>query len=645
MAAKRLSVCLVCAFLLTGCGELPEGDENPIRHGGGGNHDLRPGSVPAASPGEALDAVASGIQNGDGEGIPEFRRRALLEAARERGSRMGYARRGWEIGGLLERRSSQLDRAFDFSRVAAKVPAGAGYVIPPVVSRGSDAFEGDVQRRKISVVDEYLAIASPGEIRPVRPTWRDYLLFEPTRPDDPGSAPLPRSRAERTRFAEWFGEGWRAGADLADSEITSRLDRLRRDYEGMLRYRRLVSRGMMDRMVLRDADFGVTGGGGEMRVGNRTVRIVSDAAFRADPRRWSVRAQQERDIPVALTNPEISNSSNRRDSTAGDDQVSSSEDLPVSPAQAAAAPTAADDQVPSSADAPASPAQEAAVPPAADDQVSSLEDAPVSTARESAASVAADDLLPSLEGVPASTPREAVVPSSADDQVSPLEHAPGSRSREAAFPSAADDRVSSLEDVPASPSQETAVLTAMDDQVSSLEDMPVSLAQEAEDPTAGDVPTAGDDHASSLMDMLASSLLDAAVPSDEDLQVSSLEHAPASRSREAAVPTAGDVPTAGAVHASSLEVMPASPAREAAVPAAADVQVSSLEHAPASRSREAEVPTAGNVPAAVDDQASSLEDAPASPALEPAIPTAADAGRHSPSPNELSSNLSDGSGS
>ena len=170
MAANRLSVCLVCACLLTACGELPEGGENPVRYGDGGNHDLRPGSVPAASPGEALDAIASGLHSGDGEGIPEFRRRALLEAARERGSRMGYARRGWEIGGLLERRSSQLDRVFDFSRVAAKAPSGAGYVIPPVVSRGIDAFEGDVRRRKVSVVDEYLTIASPGVIRPVRPT-------------------------------------------------------------------------------------------------------------------------------------------------------------------------------------------------------------------------------------------------------------------------------------------------------------------------------------------------------------------------------------------------------------------------------------------------------------------------------------------
>lgn len=368
--AKSLFVSLAGACLLAACAEIPEGREHPDQRGVGGMHDLRSGFEPAASPGEALEAAAPGTHVGDGEEILEFRRRALLGAARERGSRMGYARRGWEIGGLLERRSSQLDRAFDFARVVPEAPAGAGYVIPPVISRGLDAYEGDDRRRRVSVTDEYLAIAVPGEIRPVRPTWRDYLLFERAPADEPGLAPLPRSQAERTRFAEWFGEGWRAGTGLANAEIASRLERLRRDYEGMLRYRRLVSKGMMDRMVLRDADYGVAGGGGEMRVGNRTVRIVSDAAFRADPRRWSARAIEDRNIPAAAAFPKASRSWKMPKSLAEELPALLLEDAPVSPAANAPVSSVTEAGIPH-AGMPAFPAGGIQVSPESDATISS----------------------------------------------------------------------------------------------------------------------------------------------------------------------------------------------------------------------------------------------------------------------------------
>lgn len=288
--------------LLSACGNYPTDQMAPAAPAPakiGEVDDLRIGPAPIASP----DDVKINLYDPDDERteITEIRKRALLESAQGYGSQMGYARRGWEIENLLQQRSMQLSQVFDFSRVVTEAPVKAGYVLPPIVSRSFDAFEGDADGREASVADEYLTIVAPGEIRPVQPTWRDYLLFAPKPPEEPARSLFPRSNAEKKLFEEWFREGWTAGVELADAEIESRLDRLRRDYEGMLQYRRLVSMGMMDRMVLQDADFGVTGGGDEMRIGSRTVRIVSDAEFETNPRRWSVRTVSERDSLIVAT--------------------------------------------------------------------------------------------------------------------------------------------------------------------------------------------------------------------------------------------------------------------------------------------------------------------------------------------------------
>ena len=300
-ASATASVAVIA--LLSACSTVPGPDAPPAVAAPaviGAADDLRLGPAPAASPDEVEIAIYEEDEE-DAEEITEIRRQALLEAAQGYGSQLGYARRAWEIESLLEKRSIQLSQIFDFNRVVSEAPVRAGYVVPPIVSRSHDAFRTDADGREASVADEYLTIVAPGRIMPVQPTWRDYLLFSAGEPHDLPQSLQPRSEGEKELFDAWFREGWVAGVALADAEMDSRLARLRRDYEGMLQYRRLVSMGMMDRMVLQDADFGVTGSGDEMRIGSRTVQIVSDAQFETDPARWKVQAVTERDQEIVST--------------------------------------------------------------------------------------------------------------------------------------------------------------------------------------------------------------------------------------------------------------------------------------------------------------------------------------------------------
>ena len=218
------------------------------------------------------------------EPIPEIRRQGLVEAAQAYGAQLGFDRKAWEIEESLERHSSGLSTVFDFRRVVSAGPRRVGYVVPPVVQRSFHAFQGD--GRMASAADEYLVVRQPGRIRPVTPTWRDWLLMHRPEPKKPARSLLPSTPEEWDLFRRELRIGWKAGERQAVEELEERFGRLLRDYEGMLEYNRLVALGMMDRMVLDDADWGVTVDGATMRIGSRTVRIEGAAAFQGDPTRW-----------------------------------------------------------------------------------------------------------------------------------------------------------------------------------------------------------------------------------------------------------------------------------------------------------------------------------------------------------------------
>jgi defect-in-organelle-trafficking protein DotC len=302
MHKRTLMIGLMAGVALTACAQVPPNTAPPAVEAPaliGGGDDLRVVPEPVADPTKVrIDLYDPEAEKSE---ITEIRRQALQEAAQGYGSQMGYARRVWEIERLLENRSSSLDEVFSFDRVVSEAPVKAGYIIPPIVSRSFDAFLSSDEGREASVADEYLTIVAPGRIVPVTPTWRDFLLFASPEPERPARSLFPSTALEKDLFVGWFNEGWTAGISLADEEIGHRLTRLRRDYEGMLQYRRLVNMGMMDRMVLQEADFGVTGGGEEMRIGSRTVRIVSDAQFDANPLRWTVREVGPRDREIVET--------------------------------------------------------------------------------------------------------------------------------------------------------------------------------------------------------------------------------------------------------------------------------------------------------------------------------------------------------
>ena len=177
-----------------------------------------------------------------------------------------------------------------FGRVAAAAPQRVGFLLPPIVSRSFHAFETVPDGVKASAADEYFEILRPAVMSQTVPTWRDYLLFDSAEPLPLLSSKMPRSTAEQQLFEQWVRNGWDAGVEQANAEFTQRMRRLRRDFEGMLEFRRLNALGMVIAAETAGAKFGVTGHPGAMRIGDRTAQITANADFERDRLNWAPEA-------------------------------------------------------------------------------------------------------------------------------------------------------------------------------------------------------------------------------------------------------------------------------------------------------------------------------------------------------------------
>ena len=206
--------------------------------------------------------------------------RALRDNALQFGSQTGFRQRWQEIEDKLSARSGELSVIYDFGRVIAPAPQGVGYILPPIVAKAEDAFAIDGDGQTIAAADTYLEILRAARLAASPPTWRDYLLFLDEDVSQPSRLEPVYTEGKRHRQNHWIEMGRKAGVAQADDELAQRFRRLRRDFEGMLEYRRLELLGMVEPPEIFAAEFGTTGDIGQMRLGDRVVKIVKEADFR-----------------------------------------------------------------------------------------------------------------------------------------------------------------------------------------------------------------------------------------------------------------------------------------------------------------------------------------------------------------------------
>lgn len=225
--------------------------------------------------------------SGNGQ-INPIRWQALYETALSLGATGALAWRSEQIDMSLEKNAGELNQVFDFNQLLLK-----DNVLPPVLVE-SDNSLNLASDDSIRLAAKTYKIISPARFVTTAPSWRSYLWMSYAKPPVPDRTLLPKNKAEAEVWNGFIREGWQNGIQQANSIFSANLNRLRRDYNGMVLYRKMLAQDMVSAPYVAKADLGVTGDSKEMRVDDRILRITSHSELQTDSSKWQ---------PI-LTNPQ-----------------------------------------------------------------------------------------------------------------------------------------------------------------------------------------------------------------------------------------------------------------------------------------------------------------------------------------------------
>jgi defect in organelle trafficking protein DotC len=224
----------------------------------------------------------------------KIRRDAQKEAALSFGARGGLAWRTRMIMSDLKKNEAALDRVFNFRRLLIKAPSNM-FIEPPIISEALNNLIVTADGEEAAVADSVYHITRKARIVSAPRNWREYLERTWDKVTPPPEILLPENATERKAWRIWVSRGWNEGYKQADEIFQADLNRMAADFEGMVRYRVLLSQNKVSPPYATLEDRGVSGIQSEtmvgtrpmkiyneMRIGDRAIRITQPVTLRPD---------------------------------------------------------------------------------------------------------------------------------------------------------------------------------------------------------------------------------------------------------------------------------------------------------------------------------------------------------------------------
>lgn len=262
MKDKLIIVLITLASLLTGCATSHR-DINPTSF-----NDLQ----------NLHSEETHNAQGGTDSGL--IRVKALEDTAMSLGAQAGLATASQEINLNLDKDKKYLDTIYNFNGMML-----SHGVLPPVLAEGDNSLNlSDPDTIRIS--DKTYKIISQARFATTPPNWHDYLWLSYSKPEIPHKVLLPKNAEERLIWKKAIKLGWEKGTVQASNIFQQNLARLKRDYQGMILYRKLLQENMITAPYVSKTELGVTGNGEDMRINDQVLRITEHPQLQTDSNGW-----------------------------------------------------------------------------------------------------------------------------------------------------------------------------------------------------------------------------------------------------------------------------------------------------------------------------------------------------------------------
>lgn len=217
--------------------------------------------------------------------VNEERLAAILESAYQYALKKGIESEMRAVRAVISKNERNLDAIYNFS------PLMIDRVVPPVITVTKDIVQNP-NESSIKTTGVVYKIEKQAYFSTLPPNWRTYLTFPETSyavdvTETPTKDLMPKGGAELTAWNKRVTAGFTEGQKVAQDMFKHGLNKLNRDYMGIVRFHQFVLEGKINMPTLNRAELAVSNNGSIMSIDQKMLNIRTLPSFVGNTLKWT----------------------------------------------------------------------------------------------------------------------------------------------------------------------------------------------------------------------------------------------------------------------------------------------------------------------------------------------------------------------